>query len=52
MKNNQAFSIYILNGLYEWEGLGRYEDYCSEDGFETEAEAILDAIFFLESLDA
>ena len=31
--------FYQINGLWHWE----YGDYCSEDGFETKAEAIEDA---------
>ena len=38
--------FYQINGLWHWE----YGEYCSEDGFETKAEAIKDAEDFLSSV--
>ena len=38
------------HGFHHWEGCGQYDEYCSEDGFETEGDAVNNAIAFLQSL--
>ena len=38
--------FYQINGLWHWE----YDEFCSEDGFETKAAAVEDAKTFLASV--
>lgn len=45
------YSIDELHGLYHWEGLGAYDEYCSEDGFQTVEKAIADAEACIAQLD-
>lgn len=51
MQENIDFAITALYGLFHWKGLGRYKDYCSEDGFSTPGEAETDAQTFLADLE-
>jgi hypothetical protein len=45
------FTTYQIGGKWHWEGTGKYANYCSEDGFSTEAQAGNDAIALLQSVD-
>ncbi|CAN5584187.1 hypothetical protein BH23CYA1_BH23CYA1_13680 [soil metagenome] len=49
---NTDFIVYLIPGCgYHWEGEGDYENYCSEDGFETAKQAEADAVAYLQSVD-
>lgn len=44
-------NFYQVDGLWHWEGEDKYEDYCSEDGFESKRDCVNDAIAFLDSVE-
>jgi hypothetical protein len=52
MTKDNDFKTYQINALWHWEGLGVFEDYCSEDGFESEQDCIKDAEQYLTLIDA
>ena len=43
----QDFSVYRLHDRYHWQGEGRYEQICSEDGSTTLEVCVSDVIFWL-----
>lgn len=51
MIQNIDYAISNIYGLFHWEGLGEYSEYCSEDVFETPTEAEADAQSFLADLE-
>ena len=46
-RESQDFSFHQLHNGYHWQGEGRYENVCSEDGFPSIEEAASDVIFWL-----
>ena len=46
------FTLHQMNGYWHWYSSGSIfgDNYCSEDGFDTQAEAIVDAVDFLTSV--
>ena len=46
------FTLHQMNGYWHWYSSGPIfrDNYCSEDGFDTQAEAIADAVDFLTSV--
>ena len=46
-REGQDFSIYQLHNRYHWQGEGRYEQICSEDGSTTLEACVSDVIFWL-----
>ncbi len=46
-REGQDFSFHQLHNGYHWQGEGRYEEICSEDGFASLEEAASDVIFWL-----
>ncbi|MBE9063465.1 hypothetical protein [cf. Phormidesmis sp. LEGE 11477] len=49
---NEDFTLHELNGYWHWYSQGPQfgDDYCSEDGFDTKAAALADAVEFLTTL--
>ena len=51
-QQEQLFAVYEISGFgWHWEGINDYDEYCSEDGFRTEQEAINDALEFLKTVE-
>lgn len=51
VRRTANYEVNEINGLYHWEGLGAFDEICSDDGFEDLEECQADAVYWLKRYD-